>query len=92
MDDLQRLQFADLSWNIEEYHRGVKQYCGVERSQVRPAKAQRNHIGLAIRTFLWFALYSFKTEYSWLEAKYSIIGKAVRHYMQNLTIDLVSTA
>lgn len=92
MEDLQRLQFAELSWNIEEYHRGLKQFCGVERSQVRAAKAQRNHIGLAIRTFLRFAVYSFKTGYSSFEAKYSITRKAVAMYMQSPTIRLTSTA
>lgn len=45
---------------LKKYHRGIKQFCGIERSQVRSAKAQ-NHIGLAIRTFLRFAVYCFKT-------------------------------
>ena len=52
MTALTRRQMAEASWKIEEYHRGIKQYCGAERAQVRAARAQRNHIGLALRAFL----------------------------------------
>lgn len=92
MDELERLQFSEFSWKIEEYHRGIKQFCGIERSQVRSAKAQRNHIGLAIRTFLRFAVYCFKTGHSWFHAKYRIIRDAVRNYMQHPDYVLTPTA
>jgi hypothetical protein len=32
MTDLQRLRFAELGWMIETYHRGIKQFCDVERA------------------------------------------------------------
>lgn len=83
MDDLKRLQLSEFSWKIEEYHRNLKQFCGVERSQVRAARAQRNHIGLAIRTFLRFSVCSFKTGLSCFELKYRIIRDAVRKYMEH---------
>jgi len=92
MDELRRLQLCDFSWTIEEYHRGLKQFCGVERSQVRAAKAQRNHIGLAIRAFLRFEIFSLKKGCSWFEAKFSIIRDAVRQYMKNPIYTLEPTA
>ena len=52
MDELTRLALAEQCWAIENYHRGLKQCCGVERCQARSARAQRNHIGMAIRAFL----------------------------------------
>lgn len=52
MPELKRLQLAEFAWTIEEYHRELKQFCGVERCQVRSSRCQRNHIGLAIRAFL----------------------------------------
>ena len=52
MDELTRLTHAEQCRGIESYHRGLKQCCGVERAQVRAARAQRNHIGMAIRAFL----------------------------------------
>lgn len=35
-------------WGIEEYHRGIKQCCGVERSQVREAIKQLAHLALSL--------------------------------------------
>ena len=48
----QRLKYAELSWSIEEYHRGIKQLVGVERCFARKAVAQRNHIAVHSATVL----------------------------------------
>ena len=42
--NLMRLKYAELNWMIEKYHRGIKQFCGIERCQARSERAQRNHI------------------------------------------------
>ena len=81
MGDLTRLQFTDSSGAIEHYHRGIKQCTGVERCQCRTARAQRNHIGLALRAFLRFEAHCFATGISWIEAKTAIIRDAVRAYL-----------
>src|SRR5262245_42556869 len=52
MGELARLKYAEFSWGIEVYHRELKQECGVERAMVRAGRAQRNHIGMAIRAFV----------------------------------------
>lgn len=92
MDDLRRLRLSEFSWKIEEYHRGLRQFCGAERSQVRAAKAQRNHIGLAVRTFLRFSVCCFRTGCGRFEAKFRIIRDAVRNYMANPAYSLNPTA
>jgi putative transposase len=81
MDELERLRLSEWCWAIEDYHRGLKQCCGVERAQVRAARAQRNHIGLAIRAFLRLEHHFFTTGVSWYEAKARIIRDAVRAYL-----------
>jgi putative transposase len=81
MTDLTRVQFADFSWAVESYHRGIKQCTGIERCQCRSAKAQRNHIGLALRAFLRFEIHCFARGISWVEAKTDIIRDAVRAYI-----------
>lgn len=81
LDELQRLQWAEFAWAIEAYHRGLKQCCGVERAQVRSSRAQRNHIGLAIRAFLRLDVHWFTTGISWYEAKLAIVRDAVRAYL-----------
>ena len=66
VNEWQRLKWADCEWSIEEYHRGLKQCCGVGRAQVRSSRAQRNHIGFAIRAFLRLEMHWFTTGVSWL--------------------------
>jgi len=92
MSEDTRLQQAEWAWQIEHYHRGLKQFCGVEKCQVRAARAQRNHIGLAIRAFLRLEHYSFVKGVSWFEAKTGLIREAVRAYLTNPFITLNATA
>ena len=92
VDELARLKFAEQYWTIETYHRGLKQCCGVERAQVRAARAQRNHIGMAIRAFLRLEHHRLLTGISWFEAKTDIIREAVRTYLTQPLYVLSSTA
>jgi len=82
-DETARLVWAELSWAVEDYHRGLKQNTGVERCQCRSTRAQKNHIGLAIRAFVRLEWHRFVTGVSWFEAKQRIIRDAVREYLKN---------
>lgn len=77
---------------IEEYHRGIKQFCGVERAQHRAARAQRNHIGLALRAFVRLEVHRLRTATSWFEAKTAIIRQAVRAYLAHPLYSEITTA
>ena len=92
MRPLTRVRFAGYAWSIEQYHRGLKQFCAVERAQVRAARAQRNHIGLALRAFLRLESYCYHRGISWFEAKHAIIRDAVRAYLACPRYHLISTA
>jgi hypothetical protein len=81
MTDLMRLKYAEISWMVETYHRGIKQFCGIERCQARSERAQRNHIELALRAFLRLEYHCFVKGISWFEAKISIVRNAVRAYL-----------
>lgn len=83
MTDLKRLKYAEIAWMIETYHRGIKQFCGIERCQARSETAQRNHIELALRAFLRLEYHCFVKGISWFEAKTDIIRDAVRAYIAN---------
>jgi putative transposase len=80
MDELRRLELAERCWAVEEYHRALKQCCNVERCQARSARAQRNHIGMAIRAFVRLSWHFYTTGVSWYEAKTAIVREAVRAY------------
>lgn len=92
MNTLQRVQYAGYANTIEQYHRGIKQFCGVERCQARCAKAQRNHIGLALRAFLRLECYCFHSGIGWFAAKTQIIRDAVRYYIAHPQYQLIRTA
>src|SRR5262249_12539789 len=81
MDELTRREVAELAWGIEDYHRGLKQFCGAERCQARHPRAQRNHVGMAIRTFLRLEYHRFTTGVSWFQAKFDVVREAVKRYL-----------
>ena len=81
MTDLTRKPFSECSGRIEQYHRGIKQYTGIERCQARSATTQRNHIGLALRAFLRVEIDCFQRGIRWFAATRSIINDALRAYL-----------
>lgn len=79
----EREYWASNVWTIETYHRGLKQFCGAEGSQVRSARGQRNHIGMSIRAFLRFEHHRIRTGTSWFETKMGIIRSAVQLFLSH---------
>jgi len=92
MDALERVKWANFAWTIEHYHRGVKQYCLIERAQVRSGRAWRNHISLCLRAFLRLESHCYHTGLTWFEAKTAIIRDAVRQYLAHPRYSLIPTA
>jgi hypothetical protein len=80
------------AWQIEVYHRGLKQFTGAERGQYRLEISQRNHIGLAIRAFVRLEAHRLRSGMSWFETKTSIIRSAIRLYLAQPALTLHSTA
>ena len=80
------------SWSIENYHRGLKQCCGVEKAQVRSAAGQINHISFSIRAFVRLEVHRRGTGVSWYEAKTDIIREAVRKYLKQPLYPIRPTA
>jgi len=80
------------AWQIEVYHRGLKQFTGVERAQCRLEVSQRNHISLAIRAFVRLEVHRLHSGISWFEVKTGIIRSAIRQYLARPTITLQPTA
>jgi len=72
---------ASVVRRIEVYHRELKQECGVERAMVWAGRAQRNHIGMAIRGFVRLEWHRLRTEISWRRVKEAIIRPVVQRYL-----------
>ncbi len=92
MTDLERVKYASFSWQIEQFHRGIKQFCLIEKAQCRRRRPWQNHINLCLRAFLRIESHCYRTGISWFEAKTSIIRAAVRAYLANPLYFLIPTA
>jgi len=91
MEESDRKELAHKSWKIEEYHRGIKQFCGVERCQARNGKSQRTHILFSIRAFLRLEVERIRTTRSWFESKQSVIRNAIKEYITYLNYNVSRT-
>ena len=89
-DEKESETLSEQGWGIEVYHRGIKQCCGVERSQVRDAIKQLSHISLSLRAFLRLELERIRHGVSWYESKTSVIRGAIRTYLARPTLSLTS--
>ena len=94
MDPAMRQHYGEISFAIENYHRDLKQHCGVEGCQALSSRAQRNHIGLAVRAFVRLEWHFFTTGVSAFEAKMRLVREAVRAYLARpfITLPVPSTA
>lgn len=92
MRETERDAVAAQAWTIEEYHRGLKQCCGVERAQVRKAAGQRAHILFAVRAFVRLEVHRLATGVSWYAAKTALVRDAIRAYLTHPTLRLSVTA
>lgn len=92
MNEATRKQTQQQAWAIEEYHRGLKQCCAVERCQARTERAQRNHILFAIRAFIRLEWQRLQTGQSWYESKKRVVRQAIRAYTAHPILTLPTTA
>jgi hypothetical protein len=76
-------ELKKISWRFEEFHRGVKQFRGIERCQARKTKSQCTHILLSIRSVLVFEKARLKTGTSWYESKKRIHRSSITQFVEN---------
>jgi putative transposase len=89
MDEPKREKLGLISWSIEEYHRGIKQFCGIENCQARKSQSQRAHILFSIRAFIRLEVERLRKGITWFESKHKIIRYAIRLYIQSPAYALI---
>ena len=92
MSQPERAELERQCFAIENYHRGLKQCCGVERAQVRAADAQKRHIILSVRAFVRLEAHRLHSGLSWYAAKAGIVREAIRDYLARPTICIAGKA
>lgn len=88
MEALDIKNVAAKRWNIEEFHRGLKQTVGIEKCQARNQRSQRTHIFCSILAFVALEVKRIQTGVSWYQSKREIITEAMGQYLQNPSISL----
>ena len=92
LDGVGRKAYADRAWLIEDYHRSLKQFTGIQAGQFRLEIAQRNHIALALRAYVRLEFHRWRHRMPIFEAKLGIIRQALRLYLAHPSFVLPSTA
>lgn len=82
--DFERVHQAH--WNIERFHRAVKQVCNIERFQVRRKHPIKNHIFCALKAFLTLEFMRLnQTIAHWYELKRELYVKVIRNFISEST-------
>jgi len=69
-------------WNIEEFHRGIKQTTGIEKCYSVKAQSQKTHIFSAFVAFVRLEAVRVSESISWYEQKASITRFATANYIK----------
>lgn len=92
MTEAERGDLERAAWGIEAYHRSLKQHCGVERSSVRSAIGQANHLLLSVRAYLRLEVHRVRTGVSHFESKARIVRDAIRLFLADPALARLPTA
>lgn len=68
-------------WNIEEFHRGIKQTTGIEQCYSIRAQSQRTHIFASFVAFVRLEAVRISAQMSWYEQKASFTRFATANYL-----------
>lgn len=64
-------------WEIEVFHRELKQTCGLERCQAHTSRAQRNHIVLSVLSWIKQAHLRRRNQVSFYQLQWDVIKNAI---------------
>jgi hypothetical protein len=70
-------RLVKMRWSIEVYHRELKQTCGLECCQSHNGRAQRNHIGLSVLSWIRMARIRSVNNFSLYQQQWDIIKEAI---------------
>ena len=77
-----RKNLQAICWAIENYHRDLKELCGVDKCKIRKELGQRNHINCSLRAYVRLEVAEKEQNISIYNAKWEIIKDAIRSYVQ----------
>ena len=82
MNNEDRHILQSICWTIENYHRAIKELCGVEKCQARKAIIQRNHINCSLRAYLRLEVNNLLNGVTPYNAQWQITKVGISEYIQ----------
>lgn len=93
LDNLDSISYVDfknshdIHWQIECYHRALKQVCNIEKFQVRKSHAIRNHIYCALRAFCKLEILKTKQIITnWYKIKRHLFNEVIAAFIKSTNI------
>ena len=81
---------CDIRWQVEQFHREVKQLVGTEKCQCRSARAQRNHIACAYQAWVAICVYARAHGVTLYAAVQGLLNAYLRRELRQPTIRVLS--
>ncbi len=85
LDGIKQIDFErkhDDHWNIERFHRAIKQVCNIERFQVRRENPVKNHIFCALKAFVRLEFMRLDKMIShWYEIRRDLFIETIRNFV-----------
>jgi len=76
---------SNIRWLMEPFHRQARQLTGLQACQCRPARSQRNHIALALRTWTCLKRFAYQTKTTVYQLKQSLLDDYMRRELAQPT-------
>ena len=83
-------QESAFRWKIEQFHREVKQVTGLESSQYRSQRAQRNHIAYTMLVWIRLNHLTQDTVTNIYQLKQGLLDSYMREQLRKPTISMLS--
>ena len=77
-------------WDIEQYHRELKQLTGIESCQCRKARIQRNHVHCALLVWTRLTAIAHRNLTNVYQLKHGLLRDYLVHQLKRPTINLAS--
>ena len=82
----------DVRWDVECFHREIKQLTGIEKCQCRSAWAQRNHIACCYQAWLALKVHATKLKTTLYRVQRELLSEYLLNELRNPRIKALSAA
>ena len=79
---------CSIRWNIEEFHRELKQLTGIQSCQCRKSRIQRNHIACAMLVWHHLKRLAFQVGNTIYQLKFGLLSDYLKSQLKHPSIPM----